>query len=58
MDSSAAIGLMVIALLIALAVSFLPNKKYTCSKCGYETYDEVMAAGHEKLENTHKIVLG
>lgn len=56
MDTGAAIGLLVIVVLIALALSALPNKKYTCSRCGYETHDEVMAAGHEKIENQHKMV--
>lgn len=48
------IGLGVVILCIVLALSALPNKKYTCSKCGYETYDETMAAGHDKIENSHK----
>lgn len=50
----ALIGLGIMVLFIVLALSVLPNKKYTCSKCGYETYDEVNAAGHDKIENSHK----
>jgi hypothetical protein len=52
----ALIGLGVIGLFVWALLSGLPNKKYTCSKCGYETYDEVMAAGHEKVENAHKCI--
>lgn len=52
----ALLGLGVVVLFVWALLSALPNKKYTCSKCGYETYDEVNAAGHEKIENSHRVV--
>lgn len=56
MNTGALIGLGVIILFIVLVLSALPNKKYTCSKCGFETLDETTAAGHTATENTHKMI--
>lgn len=51
----AAIGLVVIILLIALVLSAIPNKTYRCQRCNFETNDETTAIGHEKQE-VHKCV--
>jgi hypothetical protein len=50
----AAIGLVV--LLFLLLTMPLSSKNYRCSACGFETSSELEAAGHEKLENTHKVI--
>jgi hypothetical protein len=52
----ALIGLGVVGLFVVALLSGLPNKTYRCTKCGYETNDEVMAAGHTASENQHKMV--
>lgn len=52
----ALLGLGVVGLFVWALLSGLPNKKYRCSKCDFETYDEVTAAGHVASENQHKMV--
>lgn len=49
----AVIGFVVVALFVALVLSGLPNERYRCS-CGFETYNELEALGHEKQHSQHK----
>ena len=48
-----AIGLIVVILFVLIALSWLPNARYRCS-CGFETYNELEALGHEKHHSSHK----
>lgn len=50
------IGFVVVVYCLYLLFSGpLDRKPYRCSKCGFETYSEIEATGHEKLENAHKV---
>jgi len=57
MDSfSLIIAIVVIALIFWLLTSRPNMKVYHCQKCGFETTSQLEAVGHEKLENSHKLV--
>ena len=61
MDSLYLIG--AAALIIALVwlltdTGIFDRQTYRCDKCGFETYSDLEASGHEKMENGHKIVKG
>jgi hypothetical protein len=45
-----------IFLLMLLFLMLPSGHLYHCQKCGFETYSEAEASGHEKLENAHKVV--
>ena len=46
-----------ILLLVLLLLMLVPSGHlYRCQKCGFETYSETEASGHEKLENAHKVL--
>ncbi len=32
------------------------RRTYHCQKCGFRTDNELEAAGHEKLENSHRVI--
>lgn len=50
------IGFMVLVYCLYLLLSGpLDRRPYRCSKCGFETYSELEATGHEKAENAHKV---
>jgi hypothetical protein len=51
-----AIGGLALLVLLILLLTSDPRHLYHCQKCGFETYNEVEAAGHEKMENAHKVV--
>ena len=50
------IGGLALLVLIILLLTSNPRHLYHCQKCGFETYSEIEAAGHEKMENAHKVV--
>ena len=43
-----------VVLVVWLLGGPLNRQPYRCSKCGFETYSEIEANGHEKQENAHK----
>jgi hypothetical protein len=46
-----------ILLLVLFLLMLAPSRHlYRCQKCGFETYSEAEASGHEKLENAHKVL--
>jgi len=50
-------GALIIAIVWLLtSTTLLDRQPYRCQKCGFETYNEVEASGHEKMENGHKVV--
>jgi len=48
------IGLIIIVVIIWAIISLIGGSTYRCNKCGFRTSSRLEAAGHEKLENTHK----
>ncbi len=49
-------GIVVLVLLILLLTPSPSRQVYRCQKCGFTSDNELEAAGHEKLENMHKVV--
>jgi hypothetical protein len=50
------IGIVVVVLILWLLSPSSGGEIRRCTKCGFTTYNEVEAAGHEALENKHKVV--
>ena len=49
------VGAIVLFVLISL-LSDPSRRLYHCQRCGFETYSEAEALGHERLENGHKAI--